>query len=125
MDVVCALLERKGHFLVCKRPLDKDSGGLWEFPGGKVEPGETNEEAIMREVYEELGITVIARASLEPVKTRWITLIPIYVTEIAGLLSLKEHTDLRWLQPHDLVSLSMCEGDTQVVRTLISMAADP
>lgn len=56
--VVAAVVERGGRFLLCERPADKRHGGLWEFPGGKLEPGETSEEAARRELFEELGVVV-------------------------------------------------------------------
>src|SRR6516225_9161577 len=57
--VIAAVIERSGRFLVCQRPSDKPHGALWEFPGGKVEPGETIRDAAQRELKEELGLKVI------------------------------------------------------------------
>ena len=56
LEVVAALMERDGRFLACRRAPEKARGGMWEFPGGKVEPGETRGQALARELCEELGV---------------------------------------------------------------------
>jgi 8-oxo-dGTP diphosphatase len=59
IDVVAAVISRRGHYLICQRPNEKAHGGLWEFPGGKVNPNETFDQALARELLEELGLQSI------------------------------------------------------------------
>ncbi|WP_132322457.1 (deoxy)nucleoside triphosphate pyrophosphohydrolase [Pseudobacteriovorax antillogorgiicola] len=118
MDVVCALMAQKNTYFVAKRADHKASGGRWEFPGGKVEEGESPAEAIIRELAEELDVQSAVEQVLEPIlvekKNFALRLIPVKVS-IQGTILLKEHSDGRWLSPSDLLGLDLCEGDREIV----------
>ena len=100
-DVVAALIWEGERFLACQRPAHKARGLLWEFVGGKVEPGETPEEALIRECREELAVTVQPKDVFMtviheyPDLTVRLILFNAFITE--GTPQLLEHNDLRWL----------------------------
>lgn len=99
MLVVAGVLRRNGLLLVCQRPRHKHHGGLWEFPGGKVEPGESPEEALRRELGEELGLQQVAvQAELYRHQTGALTLIFFAVSTEEEPRAL-EHEGLAWLDP--------------------------
>ena len=100
-DVVAALIWEGERFLACQRPAHKARGLLWEFVGGKVEPGETPEEALIRECREELAVTVQPKDVFMtviheyPDLTVRLILFNAFITE--GTPQLLEHNDLRWI----------------------------
>ncbi len=103
--------------LVCQRPQGKQLAGLWEFPGGKVEPGETPEACLIRELDEELGITV-AQACLAPFVfashsyEAFHLLMPLYLCRRwDGLVQAREHDALKWVRPGQLSELPMPPAD--------------
>ena len=102
-DVVAALIWDSGRFLACQRPAHKARGLLWEFVGGKVEPGETAEDALIRECREELGITVLVGDIFMEVVHEYpdltVHLILYSATIEDGSIQLLEHNDARWLLP--------------------------
>ena len=119
--VVCALIERDGHVLMAQRPAHKHLGGKWEFPGGKVEPGETAEAALHRELDEELGCSVeIVRALLpytHAYATVTVRLLP-FVTRLlpaSGELQAREHAALRWVPALELADLDLPEADRPII----------
>ena len=121
LRVVCALIERDGHVLMAQRPANKHLGGKWEFPGGKIEPGETPEAALHRELVEELGVTIdIARplaAHTHTYPTVTIELIPFVVRLTAGSPAPQthEHAALRWVPSAELLSLDLPEADIPII----------
>ena len=123
VEVVAALLVRGGRFLACQRPPHKARGGLWEFVGGKVEPGETKAEALARECREELAadITVgeefLSLTHTYPDLTVRLTVLCAALTEGAQL-TLLEHTDARWLTPAEAKNYPFCPADEPVLRAL-------
>jgi 8-oxo-dGTP diphosphatase len=121
LAVVCALIERDGHVLMAQRPAHKHLGGKWEFPGGKIEPGETPEAALHRELHEELGCTVEILRPLAPHTHAYaavtVQLIP-YVTRLlpsSGTPQTHEHAALRWVPAGELMSLDLPDADLPII----------
>lgn len=122
-EVVAAIIERDGRILACQRPPEKARGLLWEFPGGKVEPGESREEAIIRECREELGITLVPEAIFTEVTHHYPDL-TVHLTFF--LCSLPEgepipleHHAILWAAPRELADLPFCPADRGVADMLI------
>lgn len=118
--VVAAVVARDGRYLVCRRPLDKRHGGLWEFPGGKLEPGETLDQAARRELAEELGVTVVAVGerllALQDPGARFV--VEFHPVEIHGEPKCLEHMELRWAAGRDLLALPLAPSDRKFAATL-------
>ena len=121
-EVVAALIWDKDRFLICQRPANKARGLLWEFVGGKVEPGETPERALVRECSEELGITVSPeRVFMDvvheyPDLTVHLTLFSAVIAE--GVPQLLEHNDLRWITAAETDDYPFCPADEQILAAL-------
>jgi 8-oxo-dGTP diphosphatase len=123
IDVVCGVIDDgNGCFLACLRPQGKHLGGLWEFPGGKVEPGETPETALVRELREELGIEVEVGAPLAPVAWSYdrgdIRLLPFLCAIVRGTPHPLEHERLCWCAPRDFAKLPWAAADLPVLEQL-------
>lgn len=113
----CALVDADGRVLICRRPEGKQLAGLWEFPGGKVEPGETPEAALIREMDEELGVT-IAHACLAPFVfasheyESFHLFMPLYLCRRwDGFVQAREHEALAWVKPDRLSDYPMPPAD--------------
>jgi len=113
----CALVNEAREVLIAKRPPGRPIAGLWEFPGGKVEQGEEPEEALIRELKEELGIE-IAKADLEPLTFAshaypdFHLLMPLYrCSRWRGTLAAQEGQELRWVRPEELAGYDMPPAD--------------
>jgi 8-oxo-dGTP diphosphatase len=118
--VVCALIERDGRVLAAQRPAHKAQAGLWEFPGGKLEPGESPEAALVREIREELHLDLAVGARLPEVGHDYgpfsITLIPFRATVAADREPHPaEHAAVRWCTPAELRTLAWAPADVPVV----------
>lgn len=116
--VVASVVEREGRLLICERPADKRHGGLWEFPGGKVEGNETDFEAVERELAEELGVRVRAVGPVmysvaDPGSPFVIEFLPV---EIEGEPRCLEHSALRWATDTELFALPLAPSDLQFAR---------
>lgn len=102
-EVVAAAIHKNGRYLLGKRPSSSMLAGLWEFPGGKVEPGETHEEAVQRELMEELGIEVEVKSHLVSVDHAYshhtVTLHLYLCTHRSGKPQTLYHSDLKWISP--------------------------
>ncbi|MEM7696397.1 MAG: (deoxy)nucleoside triphosphate pyrophosphohydrolase [Pseudomonadota bacterium] len=125
--VAAALVDAHGHILIAQRPPGKAMAGLWEFPGGKVEPGETPEAALIRELHEELGITVAA-ADLTPHTfashsyDAFHLLMPLYVCRRwQGTPTAKEVAAIRFVAPSAMRDFAMPEADGPLVDALQSV----
>ena len=122
-EVVAALIGRNGRFLICQRPAHKARGLLWEFVGGKVEPGETKEQALVRECREELGVTVrVGEVFLEvthayPDLTVHLTLFRAAITQ--GTPQRLEHNDLRWITAAEIPRYDFCPADEVILQKLM------
>ena len=122
-EVVAALIwDGDGRFLACRRPANKARGLLWEFVGGKVEPGETKQDALVRECREELGITVnVGDVFLEvtheyPDLTVHLTLFNAAIVE--GVPRKIEHDDIRFITPVEADDYAFCPADKPILRRL-------
>jgi 8-oxo-dGTP diphosphatase len=125
VPVVCAIIVRGDRILLAQRPPDKKLGGLWEFPGGKVEAGESAEDALHRELQEELGCTVRITQALSPFVHAYawgrIELIP-FVCELAEGSPephAHEHTALVWVERGELLSYELAPADVPLVAGLV------
>jgi len=115
--VACAMVDEDNRVLVAKRPKHKHMGGLWEFPGGKVDPGELPEDALIRELAEELGIDV-TQSCLAPLTfashsyEEFHLLMPLYVCRTwDGEVEPKEGQELAWVRPNRLSKYDMPPAD--------------
>ena len=125
-----ALIDQNGRILVQKRPEGKPMAGLWEFPGGKVELGETPEAALIRELNEELGIIVEER-DIEPagfasegLEGRHLILLLYICRDWTGAVRSPELLDLKWLPVADILELAMPPADGPLVRMLSKSLMD-
>ena len=124
-DVVAALIWEGDRFLACQRPAHKARGLLWEFVGGKVEPGESREDALIRECREELDITVAPRdVFMEviheyPDLTVRLTLFNAAIAE--GTPKALEHHDIRWITVREIDGLEFCPADEEILKKLREM----
>ncbi|MFG1303810.1 (deoxy)nucleoside triphosphate pyrophosphohydrolase [Xanthobacter autotrophicus] len=123
----CALVDADGRVLVAQRPEGKALAGLWEFPGGKVEPGERPEATLIRELDEELGITV-KEACLAPLTfashgyESFHLLMPLWICRRwEGTIQRKEHQALQWLRPARLRDIPMPPADEPLIPALIDL----
>ena len=122
-DVVAALIWRNDKFMICQRPENKARGLLWEFVGGKTEPGETKEEALIRECREELAITVkpidifYEVDHIYPDITIHLTLFNCSIVD--GEPTLLEHNDLKWITVDEIGKYDFCPADTDILKVLI------
>lgn len=125
-DVVAALIRRDGKFMICQRPPHKARGLLWEFVGGKVEPGETKEEALARECREELAIEVRAEsvfAALEHDYPDLLVRLTLFNSVIlSGTPRLLEHNDIRWITPAEIPQYKFCPADEEILNMLLNGA---
>ena len=121
-EVVAALIWDKERFLICQRPATKARGLLWKFVGGKVEPGETKEQALVRECREELDIilevgSVVTEVTHEyPYITVHLTLFNSTISE--GEPKLLEHNDMKWITVCELSEFEFCPADEEIIRLL-------
>jgi 8-oxo-dGTP diphosphatase len=123
----CALVDTDGRVLLAQRPEGKQLAGLWEFPGGKVEPGETPEETIIRELHEEIGIETKA-ACLAPLTFAshsyddFHLLMPLYVCRrFTGTPEPREGQALKWVRPKQMRDYPMPPADEPLIPFLIDL----
>ena len=118
-DVVAALIWDGPRFMICQRPAHKARGLLWEFVGGKTEPGETMEEALIRECREELDITVSVGDIFTQVIHEYpdilIRLTLFHCTIAQGSPKLLEHHDLKWILPQQIPEFDFCPADKDIL----------
>jgi 8-oxo-dGTP diphosphatase len=119
--VVASVIERSGKLLVCERPEHKRHGGLWEFPGGKVEKGESDFDAVRRELAEELDVVVthVGPVHFSIVDPGSPFVIEFHPVSIVGEPRCVEHTDLRWLGERELLDLPLAPSDRSYVLSRI------
>ncbi len=118
--VVAALIRRAGTVLIAKRSLSRPRGGLWELPGGKVEPGETDEQALVRELEEELGVTVEVVSIYGQTEFMYpeltVDLIGFNCRLTTGEPEALEHEQLRWIAVEDLCGAELAPADKSLLR---------
>ena len=121
-EVVAALIWDKNRFMICQRPEHKARGLLWEFVGGKVEPGETKQQALVRECREELGIRLSVGEVFMEVVHRYpdITVhLTLFCATIAeGIPQKLEHNDIRWITPAQIPGYDFCPADEEILRRI-------
>ena len=118
VEVVAALIWDGERFLICQRPESKARGLLWEYVGGKVEPGETKEEALIRECREEMGVTItVGEIFMDVVHeypdiTVHLTLFHASIAE--GTIRLLEHNAIAWITPYEIPDYDFCPADEDI-----------
>jgi 8-oxo-dGTP diphosphatase len=119
IDVVCAIIRKDGRILIARRGKDQGHAGLWEFPGGTVHEGETSEQALHRELMEELRIKVIILKALAPsihaYRAKTICLIPFECRIAGGEPTAVEHSELRWIDPRDASGIDWAPADVPIL----------
>ena len=122
VEVVAGLIWKDGRFMICQRPKDKARALLWEFVGGKVEPGESGEDALIRECKEELDILVKPLDVFFDVVHTYpdITVhLTLYNAEILfGTPKLLEHNDLKWITPAEIDNYDFCPADVEILEKI-------
>jgi 8-oxo-dGTP diphosphatase len=124
-EVVAALIWQDDKFMICQRPVHKARGLLWEFVGGKVETGETKEEALIRECQEELAVTLsVGDIFMDVVHeypdiTVHLTLFKATIAE--GELQKLEHNDIQWITPSEIPNYTFCPADEEILKKIIEV----
>ncbi len=121
--VTAAVMERDGRILICRRRMDQDHPGKWEFPGGKLEPGEEPAESLRRELREELGIEASIGAEITSYEYTYpgrkpIRLVFFRVTEFRGEPDYSQFHAVEWSSPASLPAYDFLEGDRDFVNEL-------
>jgi 8-oxo-dGTP diphosphatase len=122
VEVVAALIWDGNKFMICQRPAHKARGLLWEFVGGKVEPGETKEQALVRECREELAVTVsVGDVFMDvtygyPDITVHLTLFNAAISD--GTPQMLEHNDIRWISVNEIPQYDFCPADEEILQRL-------
>jgi 8-oxo-dGTP diphosphatase len=121
-EVVAALIWRDDKFMICQRPAHKARGLLWEFVGGKVEEGETKQQALIRECSEEIAVTLdVGEVFMDvtheyPDLTVHLTLFNAIIAE--GEPQMLEHVDIRWITPREIPEYDFCPADVEILDQL-------
>ena len=122
IEVVAALIWEGDTFMICQRPAHKARGLLWEFAGGKVEPGETKEQALVRECREELAVTLqVGEVFME--LTHQYPDLPVRLTLFCasiqeGTPKMLEHNDIRWITVGEIDQYPFCPADKEILEKL-------
>lgn len=122
VQVVAALIWDGDRFLACQRPAHKARGLLWEFVGGKVEPGETHTQALIRECREELAITVEVGQLFMSLTHEYpdltVSLYLYHARVASGTPQMLEHNDIRWITVNQIDELEFCPADADILNKL-------
>ncbi len=122
-EVVAALIWEGERFLICRRPAHKARGLLWEFVGGKVEPGESKEQALIRECREELDITLSVGELFMEVTHIYpditVRLSLFHASIVEGIPKMIEHCDLRWITPAEVDAFDFCPADVEILERIV------
>jgi 8-oxo-dGTP diphosphatase len=122
MKVTAGIIEENGKVLIARRKPGKHMGGKWEFPGGKIEPGESPEQSLARELDEELSVRAhVGRflcATFFEGDGVSLELLVYQVDSVEGALALREHDEIRWVRPEQLASFDLADSDRMVVEAL-------
>ena len=125
IDVACAVIVKDGKILVAKRSSVMEHAGMWEFPGGKINDNETAEQALIREINEELSITIEIKQTLTPTEHAYenvtVKLFPFIVGIKSGLPQAQEHEQIEWYYPDDLPVLPWTDADIAVVMEVVDL----
>ena len=119
VHVACAVIERDGLVLSALRSASMSLPLRWEFPGGKIEPGEGREECLKRELVEEMGVRIEVGRALTPATHEYptfaVTLYPYVCSIVSGDIILHEHSDITWLPPARMLELAWADADLPVI----------
>lgn len=121
-QVVAALIWDDGKFMICQRPKHKTRGLLWEFVGGKVEKGESKEDALIRECREELDVIVRVNGIFMEVTHKYpdmlihLTLFNAQIAE--GEPKMLEHNDIKWITPDEIPEYEFCPADEDILKLI-------
>lgn len=128
VDVVGAVIERSGTVLCARRGPGGETGGLWEFPGGKVEPGETPEDALRREIAEELGCRVRVAGPVATTRHPYahadIVLTTFWCELTSGEPRAGEHAEIAWVRPDELAGLAWAPADVPAAQAVAAALGD-
>lgn len=128
VEVVAALNWNKDRLMICQRTAHKARGLLWEFVGGKVEPGETKEQALIRECQEKLAVTLsIGDVFMDvvheyPDLTVHLTLFNAAILE--GIPKKLEHNDIKWITPSEISNYEFCPADVEILKKITEVFRD-
>ncbi|MBV6513802.1 MAG: CTP pyrophosphohydrolase [Ignavibacteriaceae bacterium] len=121
--VACALIEKEGRILLAQRKEGMKLGLKWEFPGGKLEEGESVEECIVREIKEELNLDIAVlyrmQENYHSYEYAGIHLFPCVCVVTGGELLLRDHAEVRWITPGEIFSYDLAEADIPVARAYL------
>ena len=125
VKVVAAVIEKDGRVLIAKRRQGDKLAGKWEFPGGKIDPGETAEEALKRELHEELdietGVEDFICSSCYDYEHLSVELLAYRVKHISGNITPHVHDEVRWVLPEDLASYDYPEANLAIINAISGM----
>ena len=123
VEVVAALIWDGDTFMICQRPAHKARGLLWEFVGGKTEPGETKAQALIRECREELDVEIEPEAVFMEVVQKYpditVHLTLLHAKIISGKPKMLEHNDIRWITPSEIPNYAFCPADEEILKKII------
>ena len=124
-EVVAALIREGDKFMICQRPAHKARGFLWEFVGGKVESGETKEQALIRECREELAVTLAVGDMFIDVIHEYpditVHLTLFHATIAEGVPQKLEHNDIRWITPEEIPEYGFCPADEEILKKIVEV----
>ncbi|MEI6209181.1 MAG: (deoxy)nucleoside triphosphate pyrophosphohydrolase [Desulfuromonadales bacterium] len=124
IQVACAIIERDGLVLAAQRSAVMSLPHKWEFPGGKIDQGESPEECLRRELLEEMSVSIFVGNPLSPGTHQYesfiVTLYPFVCSIVSGEIVLHEHSAIVWLPPQKLSTLNWAEADLPVIRSYIA-----
>ncbi|MEW5901589.1 MAG: (deoxy)nucleoside triphosphate pyrophosphohydrolase [Acidobacteriota bacterium] len=127
LRVLAAILEKRGRLLIARRKGGDRFAGLWEFPGGKQEPGELPEECLRRELLEEFGVKTRVDDFLCAISydspALSLKLLAYRVKHLSGTFSLCDHDEIRWATPAEIISLPLTEPDRLLIARLKELGA--
>lgn len=125
LQVTCAIIEHKNKVLICQRSATMKLPMKWEFPGGKIEHGESKEESLQREIKEELGMIITIDRALNPVEYHYpdfsICLYPFICKWESGKVLPTEHRQAIWIDASELLNYDWAEADLPIVREYLSV----
>jgi 8-oxo-dGTP diphosphatase len=125
LHVACAIIEQHGTVLAAQRSAIMPLPFKWEFPGGKIEVGESPEQCLHRELMEELGISVVIESALSPTCHSYpdftVTLYPFTCRLADGTLTRHEHHELRWVPPRQMPELDWATADLPIIAEYLTM----
>ena len=128
LNVVCGLIESNGKILLGKRLPPRQHAGFWEFPGGKINPGESPKNALSREIMEELGINVHVGKQLSEViheyETHTVRLCPFICSITEGTIAILEYREIAWIDPADTMDLPLLPPDFGILKEYIHLTSN-